>query len=506
MVFGQTNSLTRLTFLFVLGCLWAVAARGQTNLPPAFAPVPVSAAPTKALQIVGSNLFVAAWGSGVQVLDISDPARPKWKGAWNPRRCPMGIHVVGDYAYVANRRAGLSVLDVRNPANPVMVGSVGIPNGDAQAVNVAGRYAYVADYPTGFRIIDIKDPTRPVLLGTGSMPQAARSIHAVSGYAFCTEPNGFHVFDVRDPRKPVRVGGRKIPGSVSRVQIVGHHAYLATGQTGLLILDLTHPAVPLPVDRLMIETNDLPIVTRNPNGFSQSGFTWMLTNATFRAILEQRYSTNLPDIKEIVAALRESPFYYEYVGRHSGISRYLHGLHIMDRYALALSGGLEVIDVSDGNEPKRVGACQTGGATWDVRGAGRYAYVMDNGANIRVIDLGDPVKPVTVAHFNSCNYGSRILAVSEAEKPATPTPVETYPDVPVVADAPELSDPQCLPDGAFAFTLSGIGHATYVIHATADLVSWVAISTNTLPADGRLRITDPAAVTRPHQFYRAVMQ
>jgi len=491
------------------GLAWflVIAAHSQSNLPPAFAPVPVSDASTKALQIVGNNLFVAAWGYGVQVLDISNPAQPKWKASWNPRRCPMGIHVVGNYAYVANRRAGLSVLDVRNPANPGQVGSVGIPEGDAMAVNVSGRYAYVADYPTGFRIIDIKDPAHPVLLGTGKMPQAARSIHAVGRYALCTEPNGFHVFDTSDPRAPVRIAERRLLGPAARVQIVGRHAFVATDQSGLLVLDLTNPAQPQPVDRLMMETNNLPIILHpSPTSFSPIGYTWMLTNAALRARMETRCGTNLPDMNQIVAAVRDSLCYYDYAQRDSGIPRHLSGLDVMEHYILALGGGLQVIDTTDITQPRLIGKCELAGSAWDVRGAGRYAYVMDSGANIDVFDLGDPSKPIQLARFDSHEYGSRILAVSEVEKPATPVLAETYSNVPTASNAPELSDPERLPDGAFAFTLKGVANATCVIYATANFVSWTAIITNTLPADGRARITDADATTHSHRFYRAVMQ
>jgi hypothetical protein len=505
---GESNSPTGQALVFVLGCLLVVGdLRGQSNPPPAFAPVPVSDAPTKALQVVGNNLFVAAWGNGVQILDISDPTHLRWKGGWNPRQCPMGIHVVGNYAYVANRTAGLSVLDIRNPANPVLVGSLRIPGVDAMSINVSGNFAYVADYPTGFRILDIKDPAHPVLIGTGAMPQAAKSIHAVDRYVFCTEPNGLQVFDVSNPREPVRIAERRIFGPAERVQIVEHQAFLATGQSGLLILDLTNPILPQAIDRLMMETNNLPIIIhRSAMSFSRFGYTWMLTNAAFRADLEKRCGTNLPDMNQIVAALRDSPHYHEYAHRNSGIPRALNGLHVTGRYALALYGGLQVIDVSDLTQPKRVGEYPLEGGGWDVRGAGHYAYVMNPGASIRVIDISNPMQPVEVSRFDSHKYASRILAVAEVEKPAAPVPVETYQNVPATTDAPELSDPERLPDGSFAFTLKGVADATYVIYATADFVAWTAITSNTLPAGGRARITDTDAAARSHYFYRAQMQ
>jgi hypothetical protein len=282
---------------------------------------------------------------------------------------------------------------------------------------------------------------------------------------------------------------------------------VATGQCGLLIFDLADPASPQLVDSLMSETNNLPIVIRNPDGFTQIGYTWMLTNAALRAYLQKQYSPKqLPDMKEIVETLRDTSFYADILVRQTQLPRRLHGLHVLGQYALALGPGLEVIDLTDATKPRRAGGFALDIPTCDVRGAGRYAYVMDNGANIHVFDLSDLTRPVKVGRFDAHGFASHVLPVAEVGRPVNPTPEEAYADVPVVAGPPELVDPQRLANGAFAFTLVGLGNATYVVQASADLASWTPISTNGLPAEGRLRITDTEATAHPHRYYRAVRQ
>jgi hypothetical protein len=401
---------------------------------------------TKAMQVVGTSLFVAAAGYGVQVLDISDPAHPRWKGGWNPRQCPEGLHVVGNYAYVANRRAGLSVLDVTDPTSPVLVGRVDIL-GDATCVHVSGRHAYVGDYPTGFRVVDVKDPAGPVLLGTAAMPQGALSIDAAGSYVYATEPMGLHVFDVSDPRKPVRAASFNLLGSICRVQLAKGRIYLASHQLGLLVYDGSDPVRPLLLDGL--------------TGPGASGF-----------------------------------------------PRRLDALHLTGRYVLALSMGpnmgLEVFDISDPARPKRIGQCATAGRPWDVRGAGHYAYVMDWGMNIEVIDFGDPAHPVGVGRFAARNYVSSVLAMKETDRIGAGTQAQTYPGVPAATEAPELIDPRPLEDGFFAFTLKAQGGSLYIVQFSPDLSSWTGLSTNQMPASGQLRIADPLAAAAPHRFYRAV--
>jgi hypothetical protein len=69
---------------------------------------------------------------------------------------------------------------------------------------------------------------------------------------------------------------------------------------------------------------------------------------------------------------------------------------------------------------------------------------------------------------------------------------------------PQLSSPRRLAGGGFAFTLAGTPLATYVVQASANLLSWSAVSTNTLPGAGTNSVTDSQAGFFPRRYYRAV--
>jgi hypothetical protein len=57
-----------------------------------------------------------------------------------------------------------------------------------------------------------------------------------------------------------------------------------------------------------------------------------------------------------------------------------------------------------------------------VRGANGFAYVMDTGANIHVVDVRRPELPIQIAQFRSDGYASSILALNPADQPPQ-TPV-----------------------------------------------------------------------------------
>jgi hypothetical protein len=62
------------------------------------------------------------------------------------------VAVVGSYAYVADNLSGLQVIDVSNPAIPVVMGGLDTPDA-ARGVAVVGDYAYVADGISGLQVV-----------------------------------------------------------------------------------------------------------------------------------------------------------------------------------------------------------------------------------------------------------------------------------------------------------------------------------------------------------------
>ena len=64
------------------------------------------------------------------------------------------VAISGTVAYVADAGSGLQVIDVSNPAAPVILGSVDTPD-NALGVAVSGTLAYVADFGSGLQVIDV---------------------------------------------------------------------------------------------------------------------------------------------------------------------------------------------------------------------------------------------------------------------------------------------------------------------------------------------------------------
>lgn len=457
-VFGDflRSAIVGLVSLLILV---ASFARGQT--PTAHSENQNADAPGGRLYIAGNYLYVAGSCDGMQILDISDPARPRWVGGWrHPGSwCAKSVYATGKYAYVASYFGGLEILDVRDPRTPFSVGRVAT-GGFAEGVHVAGRYAYMADGTAGLQVVDISNPGQPVHIGRAATSFPAESVQTVGDFAYVgCGPDGLQIFDLTNPAKPALVS-KSCPDPIGchTLQVVNTKAYIASYQSEkMCILDVS--------DR----TKPVILGTRELGGCSQG-----------ICVDGQRvYASTF---------IRKS--------------------------------GLSIIDVAQPEQPKILGTCPTSEWVWDVRIAGNYAYLMDREYNIRVMDVSDAAKPKEVGFFSRNGYSSRPLALQLAASPKpgspsgkqvvvgneTPKPVSPLPSGGISDAPPELLAPRRAADGSFVFTLVGVPQATYVVHASSDLAQWSAISTNVLPATGMIELTDSKAGQFDQRYYRAVRQ
>lgn len=102
------------------------------------------------LFVHGDTLFMADWGAGVILLNISKPASPTEVAVFNKGTYAFyDVFARGKRAYIA-LDGGLGVLDLTNPKAPTLVGGKYLSltiklNDGPHGVWVLGDYAYVAD-------------------------------------------------------------------------------------------------------------------------------------------------------------------------------------------------------------------------------------------------------------------------------------------------------------------------------------------------------------------------
>jgi len=308
------------------------------------------------------------------IIDISDPTNPLIEatcalGAYNDPS--WDIEIAGSFAFIAKGIDHLRVVDFSNPLSPVMVGTGG--DSFISTVAISGNLAHTGG-GTLYVIMDISDPTGISTVNSFWVENDIQDIVLTDQVAFATHGGTLSAFDVSDPLDPQETGQIANPGYVHNLDLSGGYSYLAAGEAGLRIVDISNQTNPIEV-----------------GAFEDS--------------------VNFKDV-----AVAES---YAYL--------------VDDAYEPS-DRGLWIIDVSDPSNPFDVGFCDLYWSCDEIAVNGDYAYVGVLNLGLKIISIDDPANPyletdfydgwvVDVAASGSFVYlvstfdGFRIIDISNIEYP-----------------------------------------------------------------------------------------
>lgn len=201
----------------------------------------------------GNRAYLAAWGYGLIVVDLSDPSRPAELGRV-AYPYPSAVAVSGNYVYLGSATNGgrLQVVDVSDPSNPTLRGSVAAST--ISRLQARGDFVYAADELAGVRVFDVSNPDAPaqaVLWNegcTGGLGYSARDIElsADGSLAAVACFSGLHLLDLSRPGSPVRIGGHAIDywNTNPTVALRGDRVWYGDEQ-GVKEFDIASPATPV---------------------------------------------------------------------------------------------------------------------------------------------------------------------------------------------------------------------------------------------------------------------
>ena len=183
---------------------------------------------------IATSSFSTSLLTGIQIVDISNPALPSKIGFFHTAGNPSGISVVYPYAYIADGSDGwLRIINISNPLSPVEVGSVKTP-GMALDVVIAAGDAYVADGYNGVQVVDITTPSSPTIIGSISTPEYTPNLDIYGKYVFASASfGGLRVIDVSSPASPKDAWSYDTPGFATGAVLGGNFIYIADNSGGI---------------------------------------------------------------------------------------------------------------------------------------------------------------------------------------------------------------------------------------------------------------------------------
>ncbi|HEX6290977.1 MAG TPA: hypothetical protein VFZ66_17460, partial [Herpetosiphonaceae bacterium] len=187
--------------------------------------------------VVDKLAYISGHTTGLQIIDVSNPARPRARGSYQPGRSLHDIQVVGHLAYLADSSYGLHIVDVKNPQQPRLRGQYVTSPFYPTALSVVGRYTYLGGGP--IHVIDTGTPETPKLHRVYE-PQGSRTgrLLVINNIAYlANRTGGLELFDVSKADSFARHAAYAQAG-VTDVAVVGDLVYLVSMSKGLDILRL----------------------------------------------------------------------------------------------------------------------------------------------------------------------------------------------------------------------------------------------------------------------------
>ncbi|GMU80409.1 MAG: hypothetical protein AMXMBFR47_02800 [Planctomycetota bacterium] len=384
-----------------------------------------------AASVVGERLVVA-FQELLVIFDLGDPANPAIQGSLgDPLFYPYTMTIDGEIAYLAHVSMGPAIVDISDPAAPRFLGEIETQANSMGMSAQAGRL-FIASHDGGVFAIDASDPAHPLEVGRFSESTGqGTGIAVVGDLAYMTVRRGaLRVFDVSQPENPAVIGTAALPGTFRpRLTAIGDRLYVADGTSGVGIADISNPAhitsttwYPGLISPRMLVKGDSYYSYLVGGGYSLD----MLTvRPRANSVPELRGGCPLSNSATVGAIAAGGD--YLVVATNSGLSivdvhlvvnpfevashpnRDIDDLIVIGNHVIAVGDGISSIDISNPLEPVVVGGSDRDAHR--IAASGRYVVAVDHAANeLLLLNVQYPTAPRIVASIPT-NGDSENLAV-----------------------------------------------------------------------------------------------
>ena len=143
--------------------------------------------------------------------------------------------------YTSTSEDAIQLLDISDPARPKSQGTYWSSYDVINSFALAGDFGYCGS-DNIIKILDLAQNTTNTLATLGTITLSTGNVTALASYAgllFANGGNVLYVIDANDPLLPKTVGSITLPGSPVSIAVAGRQVYAAMGERGLAYLYYT---------------------------------------------------------------------------------------------------------------------------------------------------------------------------------------------------------------------------------------------------------------------------
>jgi Tfp pilus assembly protein FimT len=231
-----------------------------------------------------------------------------------------------------------------------------------------------------------------VFQGSYDTSGSAENVTVVGNYAYVADQNsGLQIIDISNPINPTLTGTYDTPGIAFGVAVVDNYAYVADQAAGLQIIDISDPTNPTLISTYNTPDNAINVTVVGDYAYVADLNSNLNSDAPNTAAGLQIINISDPN-NPTLQGRADTP------GRAIDVSVVGNYAYIADEFE-----GLQIFDISNPSNPQLIGNYDYDdtGRALGVAVEGNYAYLADDNAGLHIIDISDPTSPTLVTNFDT---------------------------------------------------------------------------------------------------------
>ncbi len=211
-------------------------------------------------------------------------------------------------------------------------------------------------------------------------PGSAEGVAIEDCYVYVADgDSGLRIIDVSDKTNPKEIAFYNTEGIAMDVVVNDSKAYVADGTNGLCIIDISNPFSPKLLGYCDTPGYANDIVVRNNHAYiadSEGGLQIINISSPSAPFVVGSWTNNNSDATGIAVDENETYAYLAYN-----------------------SAGLRIVDIGDKSKPSEIGSCYLTGNPYHITLSGSYAYTVGN-FFMCIVDVSDVSNPLETSNFN----------------------------------------------------------------------------------------------------------
>jgi hypothetical protein len=326
----------------------------------------VSATRANGVAVEGGYVYIAETSGGVRIVNAVNPLPPPVVDRIAPTGVGTVLHVEATDSLVYGIALGITlfIADLEDGAGLVERGQAPIPFGQPNALLVKDGFAYVSVGSEGIVVYDVRDPDAPGQNDYLPFADGVRGLDVHDGVVyFATGGERIGVHELGSQRPPAYASA--VAAKTTAVAVEAGFAFVAGEGNELIVVNVEDVSLPFVLGRHPMEGSGEDILI-------QDGYAFVVTASGSYG--------GRPGVKIYDLQWPSFPMAVQFVETFGEAAR----VAVSDNtiYVAQRTDGLEVIDISDPNNPVKIGAFGTDFEITDVAVDNGFLFVSEGDGGV----------------------------------------------------------------------------------------------------------------------------